>query len=264
MSTMIAAAFLLALEADLTTLTFAPSQKDVAVASIADASRQRLRRVDIGGLVVRPTGEGKLEVVWEKEGGAEGERARVDRVIALLGHRHALRFQLVSESRARALNVPAETDRLRAHLEQNPGSDPRALEIPPTDDIEHRWLPSDSDRNELGWTLCEFDATAVFTNEDLKQTYVTVDQSGAPAIGFTIRTDRAEAFGEFTETNVHRQLAIVLDGRVHTAPTLEGRIDKQGVIHGGGAGFTSDEVKELRLALSTPSLPCELTFEGIK
>src|SRR4029450_7099322 len=53
------------------------------------------------------------------------------------------------------------------------------------------------------------------------------------------------------------QLAIVLDGRVQSAPRIEGRITNEGRIYGS---FTQEEVANLSLILRSGALPANLTY----
>ena len=64
-------------------------------------------------------------------------------------------------------------------------------------------------------------------------------------------------FGNVTGENVGRQLAIVLDGRVQSAPRIESRIQTDGRITGS---FTQEEVQNLSLILRSGALPASLTY----
>ena len=55
----------------------------------------------------------------------------------------------------------------------------------------------------------------------------------------------ARKFGTATEQNIGRQLAIVLDGRVTSAPTIQSRISDEGQISGS---FTQQEAQDLSLS----------------
>src|SRR6185369_16019915 len=54
-----------------------------------------------------------------------------------------------------------------------------------------------------------------------------------------------------------RQLAIILDGRVQSAPTLESKINSEGRITGS---FTPEEVADLSLKLRSGALPAKLDY----
>ncbi len=76
-------------------------------------------------------------------------------------------------------------------------------------------------------------------------------------MGFTLNQDGARRFGQLTEQNINRQLAIILDNRVFSAPTIQGRITDEGQITGA---FTQQEAGDLALVLRSGALPASLDF----
>jgi preprotein translocase subunit SecD len=60
-----------------------------------------------------------------------------------------------------------------------------------------------------------------------------------------------------TGENIGRSLAIILDGRVQSAPRIDSRITSDGRISGS---FTQEEVQNLSLILRSGSLPATLTY----
>jgi preprotein translocase subunit SecD len=98
---------------------------------------------------------------------------------------------------------------------------------------------------------------AAVSGRDLRTARASIDELGRPAVSFTLNTDGALRFGRVTEQNIGRQLAIVLDGRVQSAPTIESRISSDGIIRGS---FTSEEVNNLALILRSGALPARLTY----
>jgi preprotein translocase subunit SecD len=98
---------------------------------------------------------------------------------------------------------------------------------------------------------------AAVTGRDLRNARPTLDENNQPAVSFSLNRDGASRFGTFTGSNIGRQLAIVLDGRVQSAPTIEGRITDEGQIHGR---FTTQEVQDLSLVLKSGALPASLTY----
>ncbi len=97
---------------------------------------------------------------------------------------------------------------------------------------------------------------AAVTGNDLRTARATVDQFNQPAVSFTLSADAASRFGEITGANIGRQLAIILDNRVESAPVLEGRITTDGQITGT---FTQQEVADLAMVLRSGALPASLT-----
>lgn len=98
---------------------------------------------------------------------------------------------------------------------------------------------------------------AAITGRDLRNARAQIDQNGAPAVGFSLNSEGASKFGRVTGENVGRQLAIILDNRVESAPTLQERITNEGQITGS---FTTQEAADLALVLRSGALPASLTY----
>jgi preprotein translocase subunit SecD len=98
---------------------------------------------------------------------------------------------------------------------------------------------------------------SVVTGRDLRNARPTLDENNLPAVGFSLNSDGARKFGTATEQNIGRQLAIVLDGRVTSAPTIQSRISDEGRISGQ---FTQQEAQDLSLVLRSGALPASLTY----
>jgi preprotein translocase subunit SecD len=95
------------------------------------------------------------------------------------------------------------------------------------------------------------------TGRDLRNAQPTLDENNLPAVSFTLSGDGAQKFGTLTEQNIGKQLAIILDGRVQSAPTVQSRITDQGRITGS---FTQEEVQNLSLILRSGALPARLEY----
>ena len=81
---------------------------------------------------------------------------------------------------------------------------------------------------------------------------VGFDKNNRPLITFTLNAEGADIFGDFTGKNVGKRLAVVLDGKVYSAPNINERI-------GGGSGqisgnYTVMEAKDLAIALRSGAL----------
>lgn len=98
---------------------------------------------------------------------------------------------------------------------------------------------------------------AAVTGRDLRNARPTLDENNLPAVSFTLNQEGARKFGTATSANIGRQLAIVLDTRVFSAPTIESRITDQGRITGS---FTQQEAQDLSLVLRSGALPASLTY----
>jgi preprotein translocase subunit SecD len=98
---------------------------------------------------------------------------------------------------------------------------------------------------------------AAVSGQDLRNARVSVDENNRPAVSFTLSNDGGRKFGKVSGENIGRQLAIILDGHVQSAPTLETRITTEGRITGS---FTPEEVQNLSLILRSGALPATLTY----
>jgi preprotein translocase subunit SecD len=120
-------------------------------------------------------------------------------------------------------------------------------------------LPSTRE-NDLGQAVgTEFLAVrkvVPVTGTDLKTSSIQKGKVGEPVIGFSLTPDGAHKFGELTGANVGRQLAIVLDNKIVSAPRINSRIDDRGVIEGR---FTPQQAADLSLVLRSGSLPASMT-----
>jgi preprotein translocase subunit SecD len=98
---------------------------------------------------------------------------------------------------------------------------------------------------------------AAVSGRDLRTARPTIDQNNQPAVSFTLTADGARKFGTVTSANIGRQLAIILDNRVFSAPTIQSRITDNGQITGS---FTQQEAQDLSLILRSGALPTSLTY----
>jgi preprotein translocase subunit SecD len=96
------------------------------------------------------------------------------------------------------------------------------------------------------------------TGNDLRNARATVDEIGQPAVGFTLKSEGSAKFGKVTAANVGKRLAIVLDGKVRSAPTIQNAIMQTDAQITGA--FTPDEVDELSMILRSGALPASLTY----
>ena len=105
-------------------------------------------------------------------------------------------------------------------------------------------------------------ATLVATNltgADLQSAQVVFDsQTGKPAISLQFTKEGGDKFAEITGRNVDKQLPIVLDNQIISAPVVQGQIT------GGNAqitgSFSIDEAKQLAIQLNAGALPVPVTL----
>ncbi len=89
------------------------------------------------------------------------------------------------------------------------------------------------------------------------------NRSGLPAVGFNLNTVGAQEMGAMTAAHVNDPMAIVLDGRVISAPSINSKISGSGQITGGNDGFDPAELNYLISTLNAGSLQASLSDEPI-
>ena len=102
------------------------------------------------------------------------------------------------------------------------------------------------------------------TGDQLEDARVTVDQrSNEPQVSFELKAAGTKIFAELTTKNSGRQMAIVLDGNVYSAPNINEPITGgRGVISLGQGGTNElfKEASDLALVLRAGALPVQLDF----
>ncbi len=83
-------------------------------------------------------------------------------------------------------------------------------------------------------------------------------QYNMPYVAIDFNKDGAKKFARITEINIERNLAIVLDGRVQSAPVIKSKIpDGHAIIEGN---FTMEEAKNLAIVLRAGALPAPVNI----
>ena len=96
------------------------------------------------------------------------------------------------------------------------------------------------------------------TGDFLTDARVQFDRQNRPTVGFTFNADGGRIFGKLTQESIGKQLAIVLDDRVYSAPVIRSQITMHGQIEGR---FTPDEAADLAVVLRAGSLPVPVSIE---
>lgn len=79
-----------------------------------------------------------------------------------------------------------------------------------------------------------------------------------PEVDFYLTSAAGDKFGTWTQANIGKDMAIVLDNRVQEVAVIKGQIRDQGNISGGG--MTEQSVHDLSMLLRTGALPASLEF----
>ncbi len=137
-----------------------------------------------------------------------------------------------------------------AALSQHGNTVPEGKELLPSVRRFH-----DPSQNGEEWYLVN--KVASITGRDLKRAQPSSDQFGKPSVSFNLSSDGAARFEKVTGENVGKQLAIVLDGKIQSAPSIRGQIRDSGEISGS---FTLEQANDLALVLNSGALPASLNY----
>jgi preprotein translocase subunit SecD len=221
-----------------------------AIAQIQDQTMQQSletieRRINALGLT-EPTiqlhGRKDNEILVQLPG--EGDPTRAKAVIQAGGQ---LELKLVEDPAAYA----SESEALVKHG----GVLPPGTELVPGRS-ERRTATGAQDTGESWYLLSR---APVVTGRDLRSATENrnTNNPGQFEVNFSLSGDAAKRFGPFTEQNKGRQMAIVLEHRVYSAPVINGRIDDSGMIEGN---FSQESAHDLALVLRAGALPASIKY----
>ena len=204
------------------------------------------RRINALGLTeptIQPRGgQNSNEILVQLPG--EGDPARARQVIQVGGQ---LELRLLEDP----VVYTSETEALSRHG----GVLPPGTELLPGR-AETRTASGAPPEGE-GWYIVS--RSAVVTGRDLRSATENRNTSnpGQWVVDFTLSGDAAHRFGPFTQQHLGQQMPIVLDHRVYSAPTINGRIDDSGMIEGN---FSQESAHDLALVLKAGALPASIKY----
>jgi preprotein translocase subunit SecD len=226
-------------------LTMRPS----AVSQIQETTMQQSletieRRINALGLTeptIQPHGRKDNEILVQLPG--EGDPARARQVIQAGGQ---LELKLVEDPTP----YPSQAAAMAAH----------GGVLPPGTEIvqgKSSAATAGSPSSVENWYV--INRTAAVTGRDLRSAVENrnPEMPGQWQINFNLSSEAARRFGPFTEQNKGRQMAIVMDHKVYSAPTIQGRIDDSGRIDGN---FSQDTAHDLALVLRAGALPASIVY----
>jgi len=264
--------------------------------SLLAGARSELRGKKIAVAQSSVTADGALQIALLSDASLEAAKqviAEKSPELSLVSEakdsgRPVLRYQITEQAAKRieadAIEQAVETLRNRVDqfgvsepLIQRSGEDRIILQMPGVSDInavkkvvgsvaklEFRLLPSAATaqgvgtttmRNKAGQTVVVEDQ-ALMTGDAVSDARVDFDPQGQVEVSLRLSSLGSQTFARITSENVGRQLAIILDGIVYSAPVI------RDAITGGSAsisgGFTVDEARQLKVVLKAGALPAPL------
>ncbi len=217
------------------------------------------KRINPGGqkeVVVRRFGDRQVEIIIPKVAKTE-----IDLIKQKISTSGVLEFRIVANS----------VD--HAELIEMADRNPKSSEVVDNGKVRAKWVKLDPKNNpEPGMKLRSNRAgeTEVLvyvdgynvTGDYLNRASANFDSTGRPSVGFSFNTRGAALFGNLTGENLpdqatgfKRQLGIILDGRLVSAPNLKSAISSEGTIEGR---FSQEEVDLLVEVLNAGHLPATL------
>ena len=204
------------------------------------------RRINALGLTeptIQPRGgQNSNEILVQLPGEADPSRAKA--VIQAGGQ---LELSLVEDPQV----YSSEVEALSRHSGVLP---PGTMLVPGRPETR---TPSPGMPQAEGWYLLA--RAPIVTGTDLRSATENRSSSnpGQWIVDFTLSAEAARRFGPFTQQNIGRQMAIVLDHKVYTAPVINGRIEDSGMIEGN---FTQDSAHDLAVVLRAGALPASIKY----
>jgi SecD/SecF fusion protein len=151
-------------------------------------------------------------------------------------------------------------------LVQMPGvADPTKIRelLGTTAKMTFHWAATDTTKNTVFYpdittdSRYRLETQVAMEGKHIRDAQVGFNQkTGEPVVNFKLDSEGTKLFGNMTHNNIGRALAIVLDGKVITAPVIRSEIS-------GGSGeisgnFTTSEANNLALLLRAGALPVPL------
>jgi preprotein translocase subunit SecD len=115
-------------------------------------------------------------------------------------------------------------------------------------------LPMEGKGGETKYYLIS--RTGPVSGEDIRSASPATGQYGGNVTTFNLKTDAGKRFAAFTEANVNRPLAVILNGKVKNIANIKERIGDTGQIE----GLTLQEAQDLGKLLESGALPASIKY----
>ena len=198
-----------------------------AIGQAVEIIRKRVDRFGVAEPVIQPEGESRILV--QLPGLEEEKQAEARKTIERTAY---LEFRLVHQDNEKLVSESL--------------SDPRFVTP-----VGYQKLTREETREGRANTRTYFvKVRPEMTGKHVQRAYIQYDELGRPYVALSFDQEGAVVFGRVTAANVGRQLAIILDGELYSAPVI------QDAITGGRAQITGSfsiaEAQELANVLENP------------
>ncbi|MBI4432780.1 MAG: protein translocase subunit SecD [Candidatus Omnitrophica bacterium] len=201
-----------------------PRYREDAAVRAMEIIRNRIDQFGVSEPSIQREGEDRI--ILQLPGVQDRERA-----LALIGKTALLEFKIVSDDEV-------------ALKEALAGAVPEGYQLHPSE--------------EGGSLLLEKDA--VLTGKSITDAAVNFEsQFNEPVVTMSFNSEGARIFSDITGANVGKRLAIVLDGKVQSAPVINERIPSGNAQITGH--FSLEQASDLSIALRAGALPAPIVIE---
>ncbi|VVM06096.1 hypothetical protein MAMC_00946 [Methylacidimicrobium cyclopophantes] len=199
--------------------------------------RKRIDKFGLSEPIIQPVGRNRISV--QIPGLAEAEK-------------NAARQQLSKVAKLEFKLVHPQNAQLLAEIQAGQGR------IPP--DYEVLSFAPEEGRSGGGLRQILVKRRAEMGGKFVRRAFRGFDEVGRPTVVIEFTDEGSRRFGAITSSNIGKQLAIVLDGEVKSAPVIQSAIFRSAVISGGN--MTPKEAEDLASVLENPlEMPVKLLEE---
>jgi SecD/SecF fusion protein len=196
-----------------------------ALSQAIDVLRKRIDRFGVAEPIIQSAGGNRILI--QLPGLSEADRQSAREQITKSAY---LKFRMVADNSDEIIH----------------NGDP----IPPGYELLKHAEQDKNNKTELEQFVVRKKAEDGLAGDIIKNAGVMRGNMGEPQIDFELTPDAAERFGEVTKNNIGKRLAIVLDGELYSAPTIQSPImTGNGQITGN---YTYDTAMELANVLQNP------------
>ena len=237
-------------------LTAPPGTDQQVLEKTLETIRERVDAVGVAEPDITLQGEDNIQVQIPEFGGASQQR-----LLQLIGRTARLEFREVKRT------ITPDSPQYQEALTEIPEEDPPENEdvvfpdVAGTVPVEGQPDPDDpAVLYRLGEVLLTGDALSDANAQFVDPATAQDPASAGWSVQFTVESESVDRFEEVTTDLQGKQMAIVLDRQVQSAPTIQEAIGRQGQITLGNglAPDAEQQARDLALVLRTGALPVEL------